>query len=69
MDLFFILVVVVLAIVVILMIMNRSKKNRMIELHRKDTAQNSGIPLATTVNGKVDGVNGRGEDNEGIMDF
>ena len=62
MDLFFILVVVVLAIVVILMIMNRSKKNRMMELHRKDTAQNSGIPTATAL-GKVDG------DGEGIMDF
>lgn len=64
MDLFFILVVVVLAIVVILMIMNRSKKNKMMKLHRRDTAQNSGIPTATAL-GKGEDT----EDNEGIMDF
>lgn len=61
MDVFFILIVVVLAIVVILMIMNRSKKNRMMRLHRRDVAQNNGIQVASAV--------GQGEDNEGIMDF
>lgn len=69
MDLFFILIVVVLAIVVILMIMNRSKKNRMMKLHRKDTALNNGIPTATLNKSALGDGEDSDDNREGIMDY